>query len=91
MPVKPIPDGSQSASPYLIVEGAASAIEFYKTAIGATERFRVGGPGGKISHAELQIGDWLIMLADEHPKMGAGGPRTVGGSPIGIHLYLRRC
>jgi PhnB protein len=88
MPSKPIPDGYRSVIPYLIVDGAGAAIEFYKTAFGATERFRLGGPGGKIGHAELQIGDSLVMLADEHPEMGALGPRTVGGSPVGIHLYL---
>jgi PhnB protein len=88
MPVKPIPDGYRSVIPYLIVDGAAAAIEFYKTAFGATERLRLGGPGGKIGHAELEIGDSLIMLADEHPEMGARGPRTVGGSPVGIHVYL---
>src|SRR5438309_4824773 len=88
MPVKPIPDGYRSVIPYLIVAGAAAAIEFYKTAFSATERFRMGGPGGKIGHAELQVGDSVVMLADEHPEMGARGPRTVGGSPVGIHLYL---
>jgi PhnB protein len=88
MPGKPIPDGYRSVIPYLIVDGAAAAIEFYKTAFGAIERYRLGGPGGKIGHAELQIGDSLVMLADEHPEMGALGPRTVGGSPVGIHLYL---
>jgi PhnB protein len=86
--VKPVPEGYRSVIPYLIVEGAAAAIEFYKTAFGATERLRLGGPGGKIGHAELAIGDSLIMLADEHPEMGARGPRTVGGSPVGIHVYL---
>ncbi len=88
MPVKPIPDGYRSVIPYLIVDGAAAAIAFYKTAFGATERLRLGGPGGKIGHAELAIGDSLIMLADEHPEMGVRGPRTVGGSPVGIHVYL---
>jgi PhnB protein len=88
VPVKPIPDGYRSVTPYLIVDGAAAAITFYKTAFGATERLRLDGPDGKIGHAELQIGDSLIMLADEHPEMGALGPRKVGGSSVGIHLYL---
>jgi PhnB protein len=86
--VKPIPDGYHAITPYLIVDGAAAAIEFYKAAFGATERFRLDAPGGRIGHAELAIGDSIIMLADEHPEMGARGPRTVGGSPVGIHVYL---
>src|SRR5580704_1793402 len=71
--VKPIPDGYSSVTPYIIVAGAAKAIEFYKSVFGATERMRLGGPDGKIGHAELEIGDSLIMLADEHPEMGARG------------------
>jgi PhnB protein len=86
--VKPIPDGYGSVIPYLIVDGAAAAIEFYKQTLAATERFRLASPGGRVGHAELEIGGSVIMLADEHPEMGARGPRSVGGSPVGIHLYL---
>src|SRR5688572_11995233 len=88
MPVKPIPDGYGAVMPYLIVDGAAKAIEFYKTVLGATERMRMEAPGDKIGHAELTVGDSVIMLADEHPEIGAVGPRTVGGSPVGIMVYL---
>jgi PhnB protein len=86
--VKPTPDGYRSLTPYLIVDGAAKAIEFYKSVFGARERMRLDGPGGKVGHAELEIGDSLIMLADEHPHMGAVGPRTVGGTPVSLHLYV---
>jgi PhnB protein len=86
--VKPIPDGYGSVTPYIIVAGAAKAIEFYKSVFGATERMRLGGPDGKIGHAELEIGDSLIMLADEHPEMGALAPPTVGGTPVGLHVYV---
>jgi PhnB protein len=88
MPVKPIPDGYNAVTPYLIVDGAAKAIEFYKTVLGATERMRMDAPGGLIGHAELTVGGAVIMLADEHPEMGAVGPRTVGGTPVGIMVYL---
>jgi len=86
--VKPIPDGYGSVTPYLIVNGAARAIEFYKQAFGATETFRMEGPGGRVGHAEIKIGDSHIMLADEHPEMGARGPQTIGGSPISLVLYV---
>jgi PhnB protein len=86
--VKPIPDGYHTVTPYLIVRGAAAAIEFYKKAFAATELFRMDGPGGKIGHAELRIGDSPIMLADEHPEMGAKSPQSFGGSPISIMLYV---
>jgi PhnB protein len=86
--VKPIPDGYHSVTPYLIVQDAAKAIDFYKQAFGATERMRIQGPGGKVVHAELGIGDSVIMMADEFPQMGAKGPRSFGGSPVTIHLYV---
>jgi PhnB protein len=86
--VKPIPDGYHTVTPYLIVNGAASAIEFYKKAFGATELFRMPGPDGKIGHAEIKIGNSPIMLADEHPEMGFRGPKALGGSPVGILLYV---
>jgi PhnB protein len=88
MAVKPIPDGYHTVTPYLIVQGAAAAIEFYKKALGATELFRMPGPGGKVAHAEIQIGNSRIMLADEHPEMGAKAPGPSGGSPVGLMLYV---
>jgi PhnB protein len=87
-PVQPIPDGYPRVSPYLIVSGASDAIGFYTKVLGATERMRMAGPDGKVGHAELQIGDSVIMLADEFPEMGAVGPRTVGGSPVTIGVYV---
>jgi PhnB protein len=88
MTVKPIPDGYHAITPYLIIDGAARAIEFYKAAFDATERFRFPMPNGKIGHAELQIGDSVIMLADESPEQGAHSPRRVGGTPVTIMLYV---
>jgi PhnB protein len=88
MSVKPIPDGYHSVTPYLIVSGAAEAIAYYKRAFGATELMQMGRPDGKISHAEIQIGDSRMMLADEVPDMGFFGPKTVGGTPITICLYV---
>ena len=85
--VKSIPDGYHSVTPYLIIQGAADAIEFYKKAFGATELFRMEHQG-KIGHAEIKIGDSPIMLADEHPGMGHVGPKTLGGSPVGIMIYV---
>jgi PhnB protein len=86
--VKPIPEGYHSVTPYLIVNGAAKAIEFYTQAFGAVEIERMQGPGGKVHHAEISIGDSRLMVADEHPEVGALCPETVGGSPVGIHLYV---
>ena len=88
MAVKPIPEGYHSVTPYLIIDGAADAIEYYKKAFGATELFRMPMPGGKIGHAELKIGDSPIMLADEHPEMGYKSPTSWGGSPISLMLYV---
>jgi PhnB protein len=86
--VKPIPDGYQRVTPYLYVDGAREAIDFYRSILGAEERMSMPAPGGKVGHAELILGDSVIMLADEHPDMGALGPRTVGGSPVTIHVYV---
>jgi len=86
--VNPIPDGYPRVTPYLIVDGAAAAIDFYKSVLGATERMRMAGPDGKLGHAELEIGDSVIMLADEHPEMNARGPKTVGGTPVFLHVYV---
>ena len=88
MSVKPIPEGYTSLTPFLCIDGAAAAIDFYKAVLGATERFRLGGPDGKVGHAELEIGDSVIMLADEHPEMDARGPKTVGGTPVSLHVYV---
>lgn len=88
MAVKPIPDGYHSVTPYLILSGGVDAIEFYKKAFGAKEILRMMRPDGRVGHAEIKIGDSTIMLADEHPEMGARGPKTVGGSPVTIHLYV---
>lgn len=88
MSVKPIPEGFHSVTPYLIVRGGARAIEFYEKAFGAKELFRMADPTGKVGHAEIQIGDSRIMLADEQPEMGAKSPETIGGSPVGICLYV---
>jgi PhnB protein len=86
---KPIPDGYHEVTPYLIVSGGAKALEFYAQAFGAVERLRIPpGPAGKVGHAEIVIGGSCIMLADEHPEIGALGPHTVGGSPVGLHLYV---
>ncbi len=87
MPVKPIPDGYHTITPYLVVGGAAKAIDFYKAALGAEELFRLDMPGGKIGHAEIRIGNSIVMLSDEHPDMGALGPKTIGGSPINLMIY----
>src|SRR6266478_7579879 len=88
MATKSIPDGYHSVTPYLIVKGAADAIEFYKRAFGATELLRMADPQGRVGHAEIKIGDSVIMLADEHPAMGYRGPRSLGGSSVSILLYL---
>ncbi|WP_343717204.1 VOC family protein [Inquilinus sp.] len=86
--VKPIPDGYPTVTPYLIVRGAAAAIDFYRTAFGATERMRMDAPGGAVGHAELLIGGSLVMLADEMPEMGWSSPAAIGGTPVSLHLYV---
>jgi PhnB protein len=89
MPVQPIPAGYHTVTPYLIIKGAAKALEFYKKAFGATEHLCLPQPGGKIAHAEIKIGDSIIMLADEVPEMGYLGPESLGGkSPVSIVLYV---
>ena len=89
MAVKPIPDGYHSVTPYLILDDAARAIEFYKKAFGAVELMRMPAPGGKIGHAEIKIGDSPVMLADESPEMGHRSARTLGGSPISLMVYVK--
>ncbi|MGH9869028.1 MAG: VOC family protein [Candidatus Polarisedimenticolia bacterium] len=86
-PGKPIPEGFRTITPHLNVAGAAAAIEFYKKAFGAEEIQRMPGPGGKVMHAEIRIGDSMVMLADEYPEFGNKAPTTLGGSPVTIHLY----
>jgi len=87
---KPVPDGYHSVTPYLSIRGAADAIAFYKKAFGATELYRLEMPGGKIGHAELQLGDSRIMLADEAPDVpgAATSPRSLGGTSFGLLIYL---
>src|SRR5262245_23865804 len=86
--VKPIPEGYHRVTPYLVVDGAAKAIDFYKKVFGATERMRMPAPEGKIGHAEIQVGDSIIMLADESREMDARAPKTVGGTPVPLVLYV---
>ena len=86
--VKPIPEGYHSVTPYLVVNGAARAIDFYKQAFGATELLRMEGPGGSVGHAEIKIGDSPVMLADEHPQMGFRSPRTLGGAGVSLMIYV---
>jgi PhnB protein len=86
--VKPIPEGYHSVTPYLFVRSAASAIDFYKNVFGATEVVRMAGSNGKIMHAELRIGDSIVMLADENPTTGVMSPQTIGGFSVGLHLYV---
>jgi PhnB protein len=85
--VNPIPEGHHTVTPYLIINGAAAAIDFYKRAFGAQDLGRFEH-GDKIGHAELKFGDSIIMLADEYPEMGARSPQSFGGSPMFIHLYV---
>ncbi len=86
--VKPIPEGYHSITAYLCCRDAGAAIDFYKKAFAATELMRMGAPGEKIGHADIQIGDSHLMLADEFPEMGFLSPQSVGGSPVMIHLYV---
>jgi PhnB protein len=88
MAVRHVPEGYTTVTPYLIVRGASDAIDFYTRAFGASEIMRFAAPDGKIGHAELQIGDSRVMLADEHPDRGYRSPQSWGGSGTGIMLYL---
>ncbi len=87
--VKATPDGYHTATPYLVLQGAAAALDFYKQVFGATEMVRMAQPDGKIGHAEVRIGDSVIMLADEAPEMGYRSPKSVGGSPVSLLLYFQ--
>ena len=88
MAVKPSPEGYQTVTPYLVIQGAGAAIDYYKKVFGATERMRMPAPGGMIGHAEIQVGGSVIMLADEFPQMGFRGPKSVGGTPVSLMLYV---
>jgi PhnB protein len=88
MSVSPIPPGYHSVTPYLIVDGAARALDWYAKAFGARETMRLSGPDGRIGHAEIEIGDSRIMLADEAPEHDAKAPGAFGGSPVSLHLYV---
>jgi PhnB protein len=87
--VSPIPAGHPAVSPYLIVDDAPRALEFYKKAFGARELMRYAGPDGRIGHAEIRIGDSIVMLADEHLAVDAKSPKTVGGTPVSLHVYVK--
>jgi PhnB protein len=86
--VKPIPEGYHSITPYLVIKGAAAAIDFYKQAFGATEIMRMPQPDGRVGHAELKFGDSVVMLADEYPELQVVGPKTLGNTSVGLLLYL---
>lgn len=86
--VKPIPDNYRTVTPYLVVNDAKAAIDFYRSAFGAKEVTKMDGPGGKIAHAELKIGDSMIMLSDEMPGGVARAPQSLGGTTSGIFLYV---
>jgi PhnB protein len=86
--VDPIPSEYPRVTPYLSIDGAAKAIDFYRDVLGATEKVRMPGPDGKIGHAELQIGDSVVMLADSFPEMGAPTPSALGGSPVTLMVYV---
>jgi len=88
MSVKPIPDGYHSVTPYLIIEGATKALDFYKRAFGAAELFRLDAPGGKIGHAEISIGNSRIMLADTCEESPTSDPQVLGGSSVGFYVYV---
>jgi PhnB protein len=86
--VKPIPDNYHRVTPYLVVDGAAEAIDYYTRVFGAAELMRMPAPGNRVGHAELRIGDSIIMLADANPEMGHKSPKTLGGSPVSLLLYV---
>ena len=86
--VNAIPSGYHSLTPYLVVNDASRAIDFYTQAFGAKETVRMGGPGGKIGHAELKIGDSMLMLSDEIPGSGTRSPQSLGGSPVSVFMYV---
>jgi PhnB protein len=88
MPVSPVPAGYRTLTPYLIVDGAVRALDWYGRAFGAREIMRLAAPGGRVGHAEIEIGDSRVMLADEAPEHNAKAPGAFGGSPVSLHLYV---
>lgn len=88
MAVRPIPEGYPRVTPYLIIDGASAAIDFYVEVLDAKEQMRMPTPDGGVGHAELLIGDSMIMLADESPDVGARGPKSIGGSPVSLMVYV---
>jgi len=86
--VKPVPDGHRTVTPYLALRNAAKALEFYKKAFGAMETYKLMVPNGRVGHAEIRLGDSIVMLSDEFPEYGGKAPDTLGGSPVNIHLYV---
>ena len=86
--VKPVPDGHRTVTPYLAIKNAAKALDFYQRAFGAVESYKLMMPDGRVGHAEIRLGDSLIMLADEFPEYGGKAPDTLGGSPVSLHLYV---
>jgi PhnB protein len=88
MTVKPIPDGYSTATPYLTAKGTAAAIDYYKKAFGAEEIMRHAAPDGRVAHAEIKIGNSRIMLGDEFPEMNVKSPKSLGGTPVSIYLYV---
>jgi PhnB protein len=85
---KPIPDNYPRVSPYLFIDGAGAAIDFYCSVLGARERTRMPGPDGRVFHAELELGDSMIMLGDQNPDFDVRGPRAIGGTPMMMHVYV---
>jgi PhnB protein len=88
MATRPIPEGYHTATPYLAIDGAAEALEYYKKAFGAKERMRMEAPGGKIGHAEIEIGDSIVMIADTFPQSSTKAPSELGGTTAGVFLYV---
>ncbi len=88
MAVNPIPEGYPRVTPYLTIDGASAAIDFYMKVFGAKERMRMPAPDGKLGHAEIAIGDSVIMLSDEYKEMGVLGPKSIGGTPVTINVYV---
>ena len=88
MSAKAIPAGHHTVAPYLAIKDAVQALEFYQRAFGATESYKILMPDGRLGHAEIRLGDSVIMLSDEFPEYGGKAPTTLGGSPVSIHLYV---
>jgi uncharacterized glyoxalase superfamily protein PhnB len=89
--VSAIPDGYHSVTANLVIKGASKAIDWYKEALGAHELYRMPGPDGRLMHAEIKIGDSVVMLTDEMPEMGSQGPQTLGGTPVSLMIYCKDC